>query len=168
MPKKVEENPKTVDAVKNLQPWSYVTVGVFGTVVVLATIIMGLHVFAVHRPDHEAMGMKQFVLQERGERMFGHSRAHVAKHDVVQGVITQVEGDTLTVSGNGTQVTVKRSASTVVGGDKADVAVNDTVLVVGDKASDGSVSAAKIVVMNRELNRAPGFQSSEDTMQPGA
>jgi hypothetical protein len=54
----------------------------------------------------------------------------------VSGVVTAVNGDTLTVAGNGTVVTVKVTDDTTYRGASKPAAVNDTITAIGTKSND--------------------------------
>lgn len=62
------------------------------------------------------------------------------------GVVTIVDGNTLTVAGNGKTTKVTVSDATIYRGASKPVAVNDTVGVLGNKTSDGSVAASQIAI----------------------
>jgi hypothetical protein len=62
----------------------------------------------------------------------------------LQGVVTKVDGDTVTVAGGGKTNTVKTSSSTQYSGG-SNVAVNDTVIVAGT-LNNGTYDATNIVV----------------------
>lgn len=78
-----------------------------------------------------------------------------------QGVITAINGDTITVSGGGKQVTVKKTDSTTVSGDETSIAVNDTVAVVGATNSDGTITATRIIVRNESFFGADATNSPD-------
>ncbi len=148
MAKKAVEEEK-VEVVKQSQQWPYVTMGVVGALVVLALAISIGHAIAVHRSADRHVG--KFGLSEMrpgDKRVFLHESGHDDSNRIVHGVVTAINSDTLTVSGGGNQVSVKRSSETAVKGDKAEVAVNDTVAIVGEKNSDGVVEADVIVIRN--------------------
>lgn len=81
----------------------------------------------------------------RGEQFYDDSsaRTDVAR---IAGVITAVDGATLTVAGNGTSTKVTTSDATIYSGDDSTAKVNDTVMVLGNKTDDGTVAASRIVI----------------------
>lgn len=54
----------------------------------------------------------------------------------ISGVVTAVDGDTLTVAGNGTTVTVKVTDSTTYSGSSKPATVNDSIVAVGTTSDD--------------------------------
>jgi hypothetical protein len=132
--------------------WQLVAIGVLGTVLLLALFVAGMRIVAGlhHARTVPQMGRMTEPGQRGGSHFDRHEgfggRTHV--DGAVAGVITAIDGDTLTIGGGGKQVKVKKTDSTKVGGDKTDVAVNDTVVILGDKDSDGNVSAVRIIVRN--------------------
>lgn len=159
----------SVETVKSTPPWPLITVGVVASVVVAACVITLWVTLANHRHQMAGQGQARYGFN-KGENGFsprGQRGTHLGR-PVASGVITAVNGDTLTVSGGGQQVTVNKSDSTTVSGDKTDAAVNDTVVIFGDKANDGTITASQILIRNEQLNRAPSYRSSGGVMQPGA
>jgi len=153
-----EEAPKKqkeTNAVAGNPPWPLITIGVFATVVILAMfVVIWLAVAAVvHDKQRDTAVDEPGWHMTRDNGRFGwHGRSSVGLGErAAQGVVTAINGDTVTVSGSGKQVTVKKTSSTVISGDKNDIAVNDTVVVFGDKADDGTVTAKRIVVRNEDF-----------------
>ncbi len=66
----------------------------------------------------------------------------------VQGVVTAVDGQTITVAGNGTTTKVVVQDSTTYSGDEEPAKVNDTVMAYGTK--DGDTLTATRVFLNRQ------------------
>lgn len=168
---KPQEKPeaKEMAAVKSSAPWPLITIGVFVTIVLLALAVSGwawmntaLHHLSTRQAlQSEGIYPREFGgRSERGERSFGGTMM-----GTVSGVVTAVNGDTITVGGRGEQVTVKKDDSTVVSGDKSSVAVNDTVIVFGEAGDDDVVTAARIIVRNESA----GFDWFDDgVMMPKA
>lgn len=141
-------------AVKRTPPWPAITIGVFATVVVLAMMVIGWAALAalLHESKGQPGGADMFGRQGYGEydtreRMRGGMRGDLPAV-AARGVVTAINGDTLTVSGGGEQVKVKKSADTTISGDESDVAVNDSVVVLGESEDDGSVTATRIIIRN--------------------
>lgn len=134
-------------------PWPLATISVFGVIVLLAIFVVGWWMVAgfvrdiQDEPTHDVRGQQRQWDSERFDR-HGHSPLFRYGERVAQGVVTAIDGDVITVSGSGKQVTVKKTSNTVVSGDKNDISINDTVVVFGDTEEDGSVVAKRIVVQN--------------------
>ena len=149
-----EKTSKAVEAVKSPTPWPLITVGVFASVVGLAIVLLVCSAFLNHQASNRGMANERFGMNDGDApgRMYSHrenrSDNWQTSVSIVRGVVTAIDGDTLTVSGGGDQVQVKRTSSTVVGGDEMDVAVNDTVVVASEKADDGSMTAIRIMIRN--------------------
>ena len=144
-------------------PWPLITLGIFASVVTLALIVTtGLLLSLSHRNATvtDRNGASPFMQQDSSERGFqrefgGSRRGSGMQMGAARGVVTAVSGDTITVSGNGKQVTVKKTDNTIIGGDKSDnLAVNDSVIVMGTTASDGTVTATRIIVQNNDFSDA--------------
>ena len=154
--KSVEETPSTQAAVtKSAAPWPFITIGVFVSVVVLAVVVVAWAGMAVllHTTMDETTGYERY---DRGgysndgnlrERTPGGMRGMSSV--VASGVVTAIDGDAITVSGRGEQVKVTKFGDTFIGGDKANLEVNDTVIVTGDVKEDGSVTATRIIIRNQ-------------------
>lgn|GEM_PF-5253986 len=185
-----ESVPESSVAVKSVPrtPWPLITIGVVATVVVMAVAVGGW-LFIVGRANGNGtttrtsrLGAYGFNQQSQGGNSNGNSyfgngnggfggggyRRGSAEQAAADGVITAVNGQTLTVSGQGKQVTVTETNSTVVSGDASSVAVNDTVLVYGTTNSDGSVTATRIVIRNNASASDTSVDGSSDTIVPGA
>ena len=143
---------KQEQAVKSAPPWPLITVGVLASVVTLAVVAMGCFAFSTLRhSDNPMLTMSRIDRDGSSHISIYHDGAFDTPRKaspVTSGVVTSVEGETLTVSGHGKQVTVKRTSDTTVTGDKSDVSVNDTVVVIGSKADDGTLTARHIIVRN--------------------
>lgn len=152
-----EKAVRVEHAVKSQPPWTLIAVGVIATVLIVAVVAVGwLQLESLHRTTRVASryGMQQ------NDTNFGNggnqgsyyggggSMRGRATRPTLSGVVTTVTDSTVTVSGNGKQVTVDKTSSTAVSGDSTTIAVNDTVLVYGTTASDGTVTATRIVVRN--------------------
>jgi hypothetical protein len=168
--RQVEKNDQTVEVIKSSPPWRLITIGVFATVVIAAVFIGGALFIRAHRVDDQ-LGrpglMNHRMIGQRGEGMMNHGgfwRSGTMQAPVARGVVTAVNGDTITVSGLGKQVTVKKSSSTTISGDKSDVAVNDTVTVYGTTNPDNSISATRISVNNEIGGRAMSSDNLDDTL----
>ena len=173
-PTAVESAQGGVTVVKKRTPWPLITVGIFGTVLLLAAIAMawlqfvGMHRGAVHT------GMDQSYSQRSQQYGYGgrdYSRGGqrgMAARPAATGVVTAVNGDTVTVSGGGKQVTVKTSSTTRIAGDETDIAVNDTVVVYGTKNDDGSIAATRIMVRNGTTLDDATFDEQDAVQIPSA
>lgn len=170
-----EREHTEVAAVKKQTPWPLITVGIFGTVLLLAAVAMAwLQLVGMHRssvrtsPDY---GYSQQHSQQYGSGGRDYSRGGQrgsAARPVATGVVTAVSGDSITVSGGGKQVTVKTSSATRITGDETDVAVNDTVVVYGTKNDDGSIAATRIVVRNSAVLDDATFDDQDTVQIPSA
>ncbi|TAL14847.1 hypothetical protein EPN95_01310 [Patescibacteria group bacterium] len=63
------------------------------------------------------------------------------------GVVTAVNSDNIVIAGNGKQTTIKTNSSTTYTND-VKPKVNDTVVIAGTTASDGTITATEIRVAN--------------------
>jgi hypothetical protein len=163
--KKTEVEP--VKVIKTSPPWPLITIGVFGSVVLVAVIIGGLMFVRAHHEQELTTrpGMMGQLDQNGGQQLFnrgGTRRGGMMQSAAANGVVTTITGDTITVAGQGKTVTVKKSSTTTIGGDKTDIAVNDSVIVFGTANSDGSVNATRIDVRNEAGTRAMD-DSSDNT-----
>lgn len=148
---------ETLQTNRKTAPWPLITIGVFAVVVMVAFLVVCW--WAIAAALHTAMpsGPRGGDMPSR----FGYGndaggferreRRELWNAAEASGVVTKINGDTITISGRGKQVTITRTDDTVVGGDKEEVAVNDTVLVYGDTEDDGSVTASRIVVRNQVI-----------------
>ena len=66
----------------------------------------------------------------------------------VSGVVTSVDGTTITVAGNGTTTKVVVNDSTTYIGDDKPAAVNDTIMVVGTKSGD-TFTATRVILQRQ-------------------
>ena len=78
-----------------------------------------------------------------GGRMMGGTGT-IDSSTRVAGVITAVDGTTLTVAGDGTTTKVVVNDSTTYAGSSKPAAVNDTIVALGTKASDGTFTATSV------------------------
>lgn len=145
---------------KSTPPWPAITISVFAGVVVLALLIAGwvwvsaaVHKVATNREFGETSRMVDRNQDVRGDSVPGQRGIWGMMTPAASGVIIKIEGDTLTVAGQGKQVVVKQTDSTIVSGDKSDLAVNDTVIVIGETNDDDTVAATRIVVRNQQMER---------------
>ncbi|MDB5183674.1 MAG: hypothetical protein JWO07_355 [Candidatus Saccharibacteria bacterium] len=173
----IVEEKQRVSVVKAMPPWRLITVGVFATVVVVAVMIAGWMFILLHHQARPGMmnrfdGLSQSSTGPGGFMGRGGMRhgggGGTIQQSAARGVVTAVNGDTITVSGEGKQVTVTKSSSTTISGDKTDVAVNDTVVVYGTTGSDGTVSATQILVHNLAPTSGAGANADDSFMTPGA
>lgn len=167
------DGTKEVAAVKSQAPWPYITVGVFITVVLAAIALMGW-AWMSRALDHVATrpGTSVFGSDERipsGGRSFGGGEGRGFggmrgfSSIIASGVVTKIDGGTITIAGRGEQVTVKKTSNTVISGDETSLGVNDTVLVMGESDEDDNLTATRIIVQNdsfmqrgfREASRTP-------------
>ena len=89
------------------------------------------------------------MMQQRGEGRSMRPQM-LDSGDRASGVVVSVNGDTFVVAGNGKQVTVKKTDSTIWRNDtNKTVAVNDSVSVTGTTA-DGVLTATTIAVRNTQ------------------
>lgn len=133
--------------------WPLITIGIFATVVALAFVIICWWVIAAAWHVAVPTGSHGFERSDRfgpreDRRQFERERRGIWGSYATSGVVTAIDGETVTVSGRGQQVTVKTNDDTVISGDKEELAVNDTVIVYGDEAEDESITATKIIVRN--------------------
>ena len=145
-------------------PWPLITIGVVVTVVVLAIGGLWWLKFAtLHTSSNRAAptygysDRSQSRNDARGS-MPGRGRGGISRA-TASGVVTAINGDTITIAGSGKQVTVKKTSDTIISGDESTIAVNDTVLVYGSTADDGTVTATRIMIRNSNL-------SSSDDSRP--
>lgn len=180
--KTVEQDAQTASApeakaVTQKTPWPLITIGVFATIIVVALIALAASALlhdrratdqVTSRSGHMGMNNSDFGSRggstNRPDGMSGGRGSFMTP--TASGVITAINGDTITVAGGGKQVTVKKTSTTVISGDETAIAVNDTVVVMGTKNSDGSVTATRIMIRN---NQTFGRPTADDTSQtPGA
>lgn len=180
--KDVHKKPEVIEAtdvkvVKSNPPWPLISIGIFATVVMLAFVIVGWTLVASTTHPRTAVGIgnddlpghyqPEGRMYHRGGGMFGDKGNDIFAMNITHGVVTAINGDTLTVSGNGKQVTVKKTSSTVIGGDKPAVSVNDTVIIIGDTESDESVTAMRIIIRNDSFMDESTDSRSDTMIEPG-
>jgi hypothetical protein len=117
-----------------------------GMVLVLVVVIVVIFVaglFIGHGGGR--YGMNRVVSYRFGGPGGGMMSAQFgANQDHIQGVVTNVNGSSLTIAGDGTTNTVQTTSSTqYIGGNSA--AVNDTVSVVGS-ISNSAFTATRIII----------------------
>ena len=141
---------ETLQTNRKTAPWPLVTVGVFAVVVMVAFLVVCWWAIAAAMPSgpHASDMPGRFGYGNDDSGFERRERRELWNAAEASGVVTKINGDTITISGRGKQLTITRTDDTVVGGDKEEVAVNDTVLVYGDTEDDGSVTASRIVVRN--------------------
>lgn len=171
MPKEEVDKPKAKDdepikAVKSTPPWPLITVGVVGSIVLLAIIVGVWWAVAMHHAKQRMTGFRRSGQSDQQVPLYSrHGMRGGRMMAAARGVVTAVNNDSITVSGYGKEVTIKRDSNTTVTGDKTDVAVNDTVTVYGRTNSDGSVVASRIVVRNQVAGAAS--EGSVNSTTPG-
>lgn len=177
--KKPEETVVKETAIKPVQsspPWPLITIGIVATVLVAAVVVGGWWFVMRHGQTRNTRQAGQYGMMygsnsssQNGSYFGGRYRRGMMQSAAASGVIIAVNGQTLTVSGQGKQVTVTESSSTIISGDATSVAVNDTVLVYGTTNSDGSVTATQIVVRNSTpASGASSDETPQNTTAPGA
>jgi len=144
-------------AVKSSPQWPLITIAVFAGIVTVALVIVSWVVIASSLSDQRgrmhvgvngSSGAPSFEgRQGTGYGGRGGMRGGMTMN-TTQGVVTAINGDTITVSGRGKQVTVKKTDDTVISGDSESLAVNDTVIVIGDTEDDDSITATRIIIRN--------------------
>lgn len=160
-PRVVGEQPhkQAETAAQRATPWPAITLGIVGTVFILAAIATAwLYFFSLsNEVSYEAQTYSeqrdQYYDDEPYLREYGDRRGQ----PVASGVVSEISGDTLTVIGGGDKVSVKQSNATRIVGDESTVAINDTVLIFGSQNDDGSVSATRIVIRNNLLQDEPNL-----------
>jgi len=111
-----------------------------------------MHVDRVNDRRDAIIGM----MGERGFRHIGPEvRTSVNPTDGttitrLTGVVTQVNGDSFTIAGNGTTKTIKTNADTSYNSTDKKVSVNDSVIVTGTD-SNGTFTATTVNVVNANL-----------------
>ena len=117
-------------------------------VVLLAAAVVTHHRRQVARWDRPLDGEQGMMTHRFGPgHEFGSGGMHFGgRGDIqLQGVVTKVEGDTVTVAGGGKTNTIKVSPNTRYSGG-SNVAVNDTVIVRGPL--DGNTLSATQILVN--------------------
>jgi hypothetical protein len=159
--KKIESNNEVkVTEVKKPQP--IVREWVSGrrswvSMIVLAAVFLGLlcGAYALGKNSDDRAGRSDrfgapTMMQDRrdyrsgprGGMMGGATNA--ADSTRVMGVVTAVDGDTVTVSGGGTTTKVVVNDSTTYTGSDKPAKVNDTIMAAGARQSDGSLLASTV------------------------
>lgn len=169
---KVTEKPASVHVVKEVpvqgataprhsRSWVIGFVAIV-VVVYLMLVVGGLWVFhslsANHRNVSNNLNTQQvghYQLNWRGDRTFNVWQSNSdgltttttnTTYTQTEGVVTAVNGDSITVAGGGKTQTIKTNSSTTYANDMKP-AVNDTVVVVGTKDGD-TITATQISVYN--------------------
>ena len=159
--------PVTRPAVKSIAAslpkwiWALIIPGVFFAFLglFLGMVVLahgGFKATRESRPDH--FGRGGYVRQDegfgmRGGMMSGHGGPMMRQFDSgtssrMSGVVTAVDGDMITVAGNGVVQKVKTTSTTEYGGDDKPAKVNDSIVVFG--AVDGDVLTANTVRLMRQ------------------
>lgn len=165
---------KEIGVAKAQTPWPLIIIGIVGSVVMLALLIGGWWFVASQAMRGLQGGSGAMSLSDRGSgsgrmfernagREFGAQRGGLIGMAEANGVVTAIDGDTITVAGNGKKVTVKKTDSTIVSGDKNDITVNDSVIISGTTADDGTITASRIVIRNMTLDRAVDDSAPDDS-----
>ena len=145
--------PENKTKVNKKTPWPLITIGVFGTIVTIAFVIVAwvaivatIHGTKLNDRDswRESSGFDQ--RQDRGFSM--PERQDSWSSEAVRGVVIAVNGNEITIAGQGEQTKVTKSDDTVIGGDKTTVEVNDTVVILGETQDDDSLIAERIIIRN--------------------
>lgn len=151
-----------VKAAKKVTPWPLITIGVFGTVLIMAAVAMAwLQFFSISKSianDSEVYQEQRGSIFDDGqtEREFdGLGRGGEYSRAMAVGVVSQLKGDDVTVIGGGKEVAVTMTDTTRVSGTESDLAVNDSVVIFGTKNDDDSITATRIVVRNDSLFEPP-------------
>jgi hypothetical protein len=158
----VKESPvQEVAAPRHSRSW---VVGFVAIVVVvyLMLVVAGLWVVHSFVAEHRNVGnnlntqqVGRYQLNWRGDRTFNVWQSNSdgltttttnTTYTQTEGVVTAVNGDSITVAGGGKTQTIKTNSSTTYADDVKPV-VNDTVVVVGTKDGD-TITATQISVYN--------------------
>ncbi len=149
-----------VTAKKVSPPWPVITVAVFISVLLLALAavswlwVQGAVTSNVRDMQSRLPAQERqfgYDTEERHERWYGGFGNMTAP--AASGVVTKIDGDTLTVAGYGKAISVKTTDETIVSGDGDTVEVNDTVVVTGDTDDDGTVTATRVIIRNEPAGR---------------
>jgi len=168
--KESKDAPIQVLATASTPPWRLIIIGVTVTIVFIILVAGGLMLLGAQRQQkliNAGFNGSQYMGPfQRGSGPFRRRGGGFQQAAAAQGVITAIDNDTIMVSGQGKQVTVKRTDSTTISGDKTDVAVNDTVVVVGDTGNDGTVTATRIIVRNQATAFGVSSDNTDDSSAP--
>lgn len=171
---KNKEESVSSHVIKSAPPWVLVLIGVAVTVVIAGLAFGGSAYLAARRQEQAVLPTIDFNGGRFTPRGGGLHRIRGGDNSLqviaVQGVVTSIKGDKIMIAGHGKKVTVKKTDSTVISGDEDTLAVNDSVSVVGSTASDGTVTATRIIVQNStgsSFSASVSWGSQTDTM-PGA
>ncbi|MCA9327768.1 hypothetical protein KDA14_04535 [Candidatus Saccharibacteria bacterium] len=156
------DNKSVTEPTKSTPPWPLITVGVVASVVILAVgAAAWLGVVMHNGNDRSFIAIRHGGIHDWGGFHSSPDREEFRERrpnaDITRGVVTAIDGDMLTISGGGKQVKVSRTTETAVRGDKEDVAVNDTVLIIGQNTDNGTMTAKCIMVQNGAEGRAAMF-----------
>lgn len=88
-------------------------------------------------------GMRTYSGDLRGGMMYGGDGS-TASNTRVSGVVTAVDGSTITVAGNGTTTKVTVSSNTTYSGSAEPAKVNDSITAVGAKDGSGTLIASSV------------------------
>lgn len=118
--------------------------------VVIALVATNVH----HRMNNTARMNSSSYMQSRdgtkGEapaKRFMGTGDRADSSTRVSGVVTAVNGDDISVAGNGKTITIKKSSSTTIRGTSTTVSVNDTIFASGT-TSDNVFTATTITIRN--------------------
>ena len=148
---------------KSSPPWLLIAMATFASVVTLVFMLLIIMMFVADHARQQGMRSYDSYSGHGGSSSYrqpddnygGYGKRFSA--DAARGVVTNIDGDTLTISGGGKQIKVKRTNDTIINGDKEDVSVNDTVIVIGQKDDEGIFTAKAIIIRNgtENVNRMP-------------
>jgi hypothetical protein len=137
-----KQRPVVDQKKRQATPWPLVTVGVFGTVLLLAAFAMAWLQFI-------ALGTT--IMQDETTEYYWDLQQYDEGGDglaAATGVITRLDEESATVAGGGQEVVVVITDETRVIGGADGLKVNDTVYVYGAENTDTTITATRIVVDN--------------------
>jgi hypothetical protein len=126
--------------------WPMVTIGIFATIIGLAIIAVAWIMIALASSyvTNSQNTKDSWMLHDDSTDTSESSDTR----DMIRGVVTDFEGDFLTVRGDGREVIVLVTDDVTVSGSKRTVAINDTVVMYGSEYDDGTFEAEHIVIRN--------------------
>ncbi len=148
-----EVAPAAPLAHRSRKPW--IIAGIVGFVVLLllfAALVAALHgAERFERRTPGMMGTSSYYGGRNGGMMRGPGLSEGGSSTVggatrLRGVVTAIDGSTLTVAGEGVTTKVTTSDGTLYSGSAKPAKVNDTISVLGNKTADGSIAASQIVL----------------------
>jgi len=131
-----------------------------GVLLIISTISVAGNIFAF---THERSGfavyannMPRLATNARSSMMSGrimgggnvYRNSATNTNNVISGVVTSIGDNSFTLSGNGSQYTIKTTGSTTYNTTGKKVVVNDSVLTIGTLA-DKTLTATDIQIINR-------------------